>query len=66
MACIEEYPIIETAIKYGVDFCGKEEAMAIQIASFWIDGWLAAGGNGSITAEDAYIIREGVRNYYFF
>jgi hypothetical protein len=38
--------------------------MAIQIASFWIDGWLE-GKKGKITEEDAQIIRMGVQNYYF-
>lgn len=65
MSCIEDYPIIEQAIKYGVDAIGQENAMTIQIAYFWIEGWLAAGGDGTITEQDAHIIREGVRNYYF-
>jgi hypothetical protein len=39
--------------------------MAIQIAYFWIEGWLAAGGDGTITEQDAHIIREGVKNFYF-
>ena len=65
MSCIEDYPIIEQAIKYGVDAIGQENAMAIQIAYFWIEGWLAAGGDGRITEQDAHIIREGVKNFYF-
>lgn len=65
MSCIEDYPIIEQAIKYGVETRGKEDAMAIQIAYFWIEGWLAAGGDGTITEQDAHIIREGVKNFYF-
>jgi hypothetical protein len=64
MACLEEYPIIETAIKYGVSAWGKEDIMAIQIAGFWIDGWLTANA-GKITPEDAMIIKMGVQNYYF-
>ena len=65
MSCIEDYPIIEQAIKYGVETRGKEDAMAIQIAYFWIEGWLAAGGDGRITEQNANIIREGVKNFYF-
>ena len=38
--------------------------MAIQIASFRIDGWLE-GKKGKITEEDAKIIKMGVQNYYF-
>ena len=64
MACLEEYPIIETAIKYGVEAWGKEDAMAIQIASFWIDGWLE-GKKGKITEEDSKIIKMSIQNYYF-
>lgn len=65
MSCIEDYPIIEQAIQYGVDTIGQQNMMAIQLAYVWIEGWLAAGGDGTITEEDARIIREGVRNYYF-
>ena len=38
----EDYTIIETAIEYGVSVWGKKDIMAIQIAGFWIDGWLEA------------------------
>lgn len=65
MSCIEDYPIIEQAINFGVESIGQKNAMAIQIAYFWIEGWLAAGGDGTITEEDARIIRNGVKNYYF-
>ena len=63
MACIEDYPIIEDAIEFGVRSWGKREVMAIQIATFWIEGWLAAQTN--ISETDANIIRNGVKNYFF-
>ena len=63
MNCIEDYPIIEEAIAFGVRQWGKKEAMAIQIAYFWILGWLAAKEN--ISNEDRNIIEQGVKNYYF-
>lgn len=62
MACLEDYPIIEDAIKYGVNTRGKSDALAIQIARFWVDGWLEANKN-KISEEDAQIIRRGVDNW---
>ena len=64
MSCIEDYPIIEQAIRYGVKSWGKEDAMAIQIAGFWIEGWITAKKN-ELTDEDINIIRNGVKNFYF-
>ena len=63
MSCIEDYPIIEEAIEFGVSQWGKKDAMAVQIAYFWILGWLAAKEN--ISNEDRNIIEQGVKNYYF-
>ena len=62
MACLEDYPIIEDAIKYGVNALGKSDALAIQIARFWVDGWLEAN-KGKVSEEDAQIIRRGVDNW---
>jgi len=39
------------------------KTMAIQIAYYWILGWLAAKEN--ISDEDRNIIEQGVKNYYF-
>lgn len=33
MSCIEDYPIIEDAIEFGVTAWGKKDKMAIKIAS---------------------------------
>ena len=62
MACLEDYPIIETAINYGLNAWGKPEAMAKQIAGFWLDGWLEANKN-KVSEEDAKIMRRGVDNW---
>jgi len=62
MICIEDYPIIETAINYGVNAWGKCESMAKQIAQFWVDGWLEAN-KGKVSEEDAKIIHKGIDNY---
>lgn len=64
MSCIEDYPIIEDAIEFGVTAWGKKDKMAIQIASFWIEGWIAAKEN-ELSDEDVNIIRNGVKNFYF-
>ena len=62
MAFFEDYPIIEDAIKYGLNAWGKPEAMAKQIARFWVDGWLEAN-KGKVSEEDVKIIRRGVDNW---
>ena len=62
MVCLEDYPIIEDAIKYGVNTRGKSDALAIQIARFWVDGWLEAN-KSKVSEEDAQIIRRGVDNW---
>ena len=59
------HPIIEQAIAYGVNAMGQRNVMAIQVAYFWIEGWLAAGGDGTITEEDVHTIREQIKNYHF-
>lgn len=64
MSCIEDYPIIEEAIRFGVEARGKEDVMAIQFAVFWIEGWLAAKKD-QLSDVDINIIRQGVKNYYF-
>lgn len=63
IGCIEDYPIIEEAINFGVTQWGKREAMAIQIAYYWILGWLAA--KEGLSETDRNIIEQGVKNYYF-
>ena len=63
MSCLEDYPIIEQAIEFGVEQWGKREAMAIQIAYYWILGWLAA--KTDLSPIDKNVIEQGVKNYYF-
>ena len=64
IGCIEDYPVIEEAIQFGVNAYGKPGVMAIQFATFWIEGWLAARKD-TISDRDANIIRQGVQNYIF-
>lgn len=60
----EDYTIIETAIEYGVSVWGKKDIMAIQIAGFWIDGWLEAKA-GEISPDVALFIKTSVQTYCF-
>ena len=69
MACLEDYPIIEKAINYGLRVRGQmlrtqdhSEITVEQIAKFWVDGWLEAN-KGKVSEEDAKIIRRGVDNW---
>lgn len=62
MICLEDYPIIEDAIKYGLNAWGRPAVMAKQIARFWVDGWLEANKD-KVSEEDAKIIRNGVDNW---
>ena len=64
MSYIEDYPVIEEAIQFGIKSWGKRDTMAIQIASFWIEGWLAAKKD-QLSDTDVNIIRQEVQNYFF-
>ena len=63
LACIEDYPVIETAINFGVEAIGKQNALAIQIASYWMEGWITA--HPKLSEDDINILRQGVKNWYF-
>ena len=63
LACIEDYPVIETAINFGVETIGKQNVLAIQIAAYWMEGWIAA--HPKLSEDDTNILRQGVKNWYF-
>ena len=65
MSRLDKYPVVEQAINYGIEAMGQRTAMAIQVAYFWVEGWLAAGGDGNITEDDAKEIRDLVAGYHF-
>lgn len=57
---------IDDAVDYGVQSLnGQKSAMALQIASFWLDGYIA-GKNGNITDDDVCALKATLNNYYFF
>lgn len=69
MICIEDYPMIETAIQYAINVlgvgpgCSERSTHEIRMTALtWIDGWIAGKG---ISEEEAEILRRGVENYIF-
>jgi len=57
--------IIDDAIKFGTDVLnGKKTAMTLQIASFWLEGYIEARKN-EITEDDIKSLRETMKNYFF-
>jgi hypothetical protein len=54
--------LIDQAVEYGISKMGKT-ALSIQIASFWLDGYMAACD--SLTEDDKKSIRATIQNYYF-
>jgi tRNA threonylcarbamoyladenosine modification (KEOPS) complex Pcc1 subunit len=58
--------IIQDAVDYGVQSLnGQKSAMALQIASFWLDGYIV-GMKGNITDDDVCTLKATLNNYYFF
>ena len=57
--------IINDAVKFGTDALnGQKIAMALQIASFWLEGYIE-GRKNEITEDDIKSLRETMKNYYF-
>lgn len=56
--------IIDEAVKFGVNSWGKQEAMALQIASFWLEG-LIYGNEPRLTDDDIKSLRATMKNYFF-
>ena len=56
--------LIDEAVAYGVnEWGGKQEAMALQIARFWIDGYIK--GNSNLTEADKKSLIATIDNYFF-
>ena len=57
--------IIDTAIEFGANALnGQKNAMTIQIASFWLEGYIE-GRKHEITEEDITSLRATMKNYFF-
>ena len=57
--------IIDNAVDFGVNALnGQKSAMALQIASFWLEGYIE-GRKNEITEDDIKSLRTTMRNYFF-
>lgn len=54
--------LVKRAVDYGVSSWGKKDVMALQIARFWLDGYIAGS---SFTEEDTNQIYKVFDSYYF-
>ena len=54
--------LVKRAVDYGVSSWGKKDAMALQVARFWLDGYLASC---SFSIEDKKQLNETLNNYHF-
>ena len=55
-------PLVKRAVDYGVSCWGKRDTLALQIARFWMDGYIA-GSN--LTEDDTHHLYETLNNYHF-
>lgn len=57
--------IIDKAVAFGVDTLqGTKNAMALQIAAFWLEGYIE-GKKNEITEDDVKSLRATMKNYFF-
>lgn len=57
--------IIDDVVKFGTDALnGQKTAMTLQIASFWLEGYIE-GRKNEITEDDIKSLRATMRNYFF-
>jgi len=57
--------IIDKAVAFGVDTLqGTKNAMALQIAAFWLEGYIE-GKKNEITEDDVKSLQATMKNYFF-
>ena len=54
--------LVKRSVDYGVSSCGKKNVTALQVARFWLDGYIA-GSN--FTEDDINQLYETLDNYHF-
>ena len=54
--------LVKRAVDYGVSSWGKKDTMALQVARFWLDGYIASC---SFSIEDKEQLDETLGNYHF-
>lgn len=61
----EVLEIIDQAVAYGVNVLnGQKSAMSLQIARFWLDGYIE-GRKNYITEDDIKSLQATMNNYFF-
>ena len=57
--------IIDKAVAFGVNALqGTQNAMALQIAAFWLEGYIY-GNEPRLTEDDIKSLRATMKNYFF-
>ena len=57
--------IVDKAVDFGVNALnGQKNTMALQIASFWLEGYIE-GRKNEITEDDIKSLRATMKNYFF-
>lgn len=54
--------LVKRSVDYGVSSWGKKDTMALQVARFWLDGYIAGS---SFTEDDTKQLYETLDNYHF-
>lgn len=54
--------LVKRAVDYGVSSSGKEDIIALQVARFWLDGYIAGS---SFTTLDINQLYKTLDNYHF-
>lgn len=61
----EVLDIIDKAVAFGVNALqGTQNAMGIQIAAFWLEGYIY-GNEPRLTEDDIKSLRATMKNYFF-
>ena len=61
----EVLEIIDKAVAFGVNAIqGTKNAMALQIATFWLEGYIY-GNKPRLTEDDIKSLRATMKNYFF-
>lgn len=61
----EVLEIIDKAVAFGVNALqGTQNAMALQIAAFWLEGYIY-GNESRLTEDDIKSLRVTMKNYFF-
>ena len=54
--------LVKRSVDYGVSSWGKRDTLALQIARFWMDGYIAGS---DFSNDDTNHLYETLDNYYF-